>query len=193
VRDHAVSDLELADRDLPLVGGRLQQHHARGGAAATHVILRAANAAAAAGRHVAPHALAGQIALRGDRLDGDLVPVALQLFGDELGEAGMRPLPHFVARDADHAAVVGLDHHPRVDLGRGALGSRAHIERQVEAEGETATGGGGADDECAARKLRGLPAERLCHGRPPLAQSFVVPSAWPKVGFAAMCTAARMR
>ena len=43
----------------------------------------------------------------------DLVPVALELFGDELGEAGERALPHLGARDADHAGVVGLDRRPR--------------------------------------------------------------------------------
>ena len=43
----------------------------------------------------------------------DLLPVAFELLGDELGEAGERALPHLRARDADHAGVVGLDRRPR--------------------------------------------------------------------------------
>ena len=42
-----------------------------------------------------------------------LRPVALELLGDQLGEAGERALPHLGARDADHHRVVGLDRPPR--------------------------------------------------------------------------------
>ena len=43
-------------------------------------------------------------------------PVALELLGDELGEAGQRALAHLGAGDADHHLVVGMDHHPGVEL-----------------------------------------------------------------------------
>ena len=46
------------------------------------------------------------------KLDGDLVPVAFELLGHELREAGDRALPHFGAGDADDAGVVGLDRRP---------------------------------------------------------------------------------
>ena len=49
VHDDAVGDREFANRDLPLLGGHLQQHHARRGAAAAHVIVRGTDTAAAAG------------------------------------------------------------------------------------------------------------------------------------------------
>ncbi len=84
----------------------------------------------------------------------DLVPVAAQLFGDELGEAGAGALSHLGARDADDRGVVGLDHDPGIDLGAGAALRlrRGGAERQMEAEREAAARGGGADDEaCGGR------------------------------------------
>ena len=114
MRDDAVRHGHFADRHLPLVGRGLQQHHARGGAALAHVFLRDADAARAAGAHLAPGALAGEIARRRDALGRDFLPVAFELFGDELGEAGERALAHFRARNADDAAVVRLDRDPDV-------------------------------------------------------------------------------
>ena len=158
------------DRHLPLVGRRLQQHHARDRAATADIVLRAADAAAAAGRHVAPDAFAGEVAAGGDPIDRDLLPIAFELFGHELGEAGERALAHLRAGDPDHAGVVGLDHDPGIDLGAlGALrGGRLDAERHVETERQSAAGGGcGADDEVAARKLCGVAADGLCHGVTP--------------------------
>src|SRR5206468_12254979 len=86
-------------------------------AAAAHIVLRAADAAAAAGRHVTPDALAGEVLPGKDVLGRDLLPVALELLGDELREARERTLPHLRARDADHAGAVGPDDDPGVDLG----------------------------------------------------------------------------
>ena len=125
-----------------MVGGGLQQHHARGRAAAPDIILRLADALAAAGRHVAPRALGGEVAAGREALGRDLLPVALELLGDELREAGERALPHLRARDADHAGVVGPHHDPDVDLGAvaGALRLRVADERQVHAEREAAAG-----------------------------------------------------
>ena len=118
MRDDAVGYGEFADRDLPLVGRRLQQHHARRGAATADVVLRGADAAAAAGAHLAPGAFAGEIAGGRDAFGRHLAPVALELFGHELGKSGQRSLPHLRARDADHAGIVGLDRDPDVDFGR---------------------------------------------------------------------------
>src|SRR5262249_59650656 len=88
-----------------------------GGAAAANIVLRGADTAAAAGRHLAPDALAGEVSPRRDLFCLYLVPIALELFGDELGEARDRALSHLRARDADHAGVVGFDENPRIDLG----------------------------------------------------------------------------
>ena len=66
-----------------------------------------------------------QTRLRADVLAGgrkfgrDLRPVAFQLLGDELREAGQRALAHLRAGDADHHRVVRPDHDPGVDLRRG--------------------------------------------------------------------------
>ena len=169
--DDAVRDLELADRHLPLIGRRLEQHHARGRAAATDIVLRGADAATAARAHVAPGALARKIGAGGDLLGRHLLPVALELLGDELGEAGNRALAHLGTRNADHAGVVGLDGDPYVEFGAAIGGDalrhcRAEPGRQVEPERESPSGGGGADDEFAARKLRGFVADDLVHDGP---------------------------
>src|SRR6185503_7280280 len=151
---------------LPLIGCRLEQHHACGRAAATDIVLRGADAATAARAHVAPGALARKIGAGGDLLGRHLLPIALELLGDELGEAGNRALAHLGTRNADHAGVVGLDGDPYVELGAVRGGTalrhcRAEPRWQVEPERESPSGGGGTDDEFAARKLRGFVADDL--------------------------------
>src|SRR5262249_57778811 len=89
-----------ADRHLPLVGRGLQQHHTGSGATPTDIILRDADAAASAGRHLTPNAFAGEILPSHDLFRLHLVPIALELFGDELDEARNRALSHLRARDA---------------------------------------------------------------------------------------------
>ena len=118
VRDHAVGGGALRGRDLPFVGGRLDQHHARGGAALADELVRRADALAAGGEEVAPYALAGDVLTRRRKLVGDLRPVAFEFLGDQLGEAGERALAHLGAGDADDDGLVGPDHDPGVDFGR---------------------------------------------------------------------------
>ncbi len=93
----------------------------------------------------------------------DLFPVALQLFGDELGKSGAGALPHLRAGDADHAGVVRLDDDPGIDLdtGGGTLRLRGTAERQMEAERQAAARGSGADDEAAAGNLGGTEGRNL--------------------------------
>ena len=188
VGDDAVRDLQLADRHLPLVGRGLEQHDARGSTAAADVVLRRADTAAAAGPHLAPGALARKIGAGGDLLGRHLLPVALELLGDELGEAGDRALAHLRTRDADHAGIVGFDGDPYIDFGAVSGGAlrhcRAEAQRQVESQCESPACGGGADDEFAARKLRGFIADDLVHGGPPQVLD---------VSLAAMWTAVRTR
>ena len=152
VREHAVGRRHLGDRDLPFVGRGLLEHLARRGAALPHVQVRGADATAAAGREVAPYPLAGD-ALAGRRIfPGDFRPVGFELLGDQLGETGERALAHLGAGDADDDGVVRADHHPGIDFRRAVLREddlRA-AERNVEADGEPAAGGGCADDEGAA-------------------------------------------
>ena len=155
--DDAVGDGELADRDLPLVGRGLQQHHARRRAAAAHIVLRGADAAAAAGAHFAPHPLAGEVLPRRDAVGRDLLPVALELFGDELGEAGRGALAHLGAGDADHAGVVGLDDDPGIDLDALVLGGlrRAPKRRHRPACGSRARGRRRRRPWCRPRRCGG--------------------------------------
>src|SRR6185437_15939759 len=52
MRNHALVDTALRGGDLPLLGGRLEEHHARGGAALAHKIIRLTNAAASRSEEV---------------------------------------------------------------------------------------------------------------------------------------------
>src|SRR5215471_15693660 len=128
------------------------------------------HSSAAAGRHLAPDAFAGEVLPGRDLFRLYFVPIAFELFGDELDEARDRALSHLRTRDTDHAGVVGFDENPRIDLGAfiGALRNRrTEARRQIESECESTARGGGADNERAARKLRGFAADRGFHRRPP--------------------------
>ena len=169
VGDDAVGGGAFRGRHLPFVRGGLHQHHARGGAALADVVLAGADAAAAAGREIAPGALACDT-LSGGRIFGDdLRPVAFELFGDQLGEAGEGALTHF------HGGVIGADHHPDIDFGRaiGGADDCRSAEGNIEADGETGAGGSRADHEAAASELghdvlvHGIPLKRsLRRGSP---------------------------
>src|SRR5262249_32248695 len=112
---------------------------------------------AAGGEEVAPHPLARQV-LPGRRKFGrDLRPVALELLGDELGEAGHGALAHLGAGDADDDGVVRADHHPGGDLRR-AVGGTHYLrpDRDVEPEREAPAERGGAHHEGATIDLRNV-------------------------------------
>src|SRR5262249_23006014 len=82
------------------------------GPALANVLVRAANAARAAGRHVAPDAFAREVLAGRRHLRLDLVPIAFELLGHELSQAGERALPHLGACNANDDLVIGLDQHP---------------------------------------------------------------------------------
>ena len=112
----------------------------RGGAALAHVLLRLADAAAAAGGEVAPDAVARQVLARRGVLGADLGPVAVQLLGHQLRQPGQRALAHLGARDADD-----------------------HACRRAAPRTQALTSGGGG-----GRALRGgPPAQRRRGSRPP--------------------------
>ena len=155
VRDGAAGRAAFGGWHVPLLGCGRDQHLARDGAALADILLALADAAAAAGREILPDAVALQV-LAGRRiLPGDLVPVAVELLGHELAEAGERALAHFGAGDADHHLVVGMDDHPGVQFLDGLGMCHVLIEGQMEAERE-ATGNGGAADQEAATAERSL-------------------------------------
>jgi hypothetical protein len=95
----------------------LNEHLARRRAALPHILMRGADAAAAAGRHVAPRALAREVGAGRRELGLHLRPVALQLFRNKLREAGLGALAHLGAGDANDHGVIGPDHYPGIDLG----------------------------------------------------------------------------
>src|SRR2546427_5211209 len=174
VRDHTVGGAALGGRHVPRIGRGLDQHDPRRGAALADVLMRVADAAAAARGEVTPHALALH-ALAWRRVLGlHLRPVALELLGDHLGETGERALSHLGARDPDHHRVVRTDDDPRRDLGRAVLrADDARPERDLQAEREPGADGGAADDEGAAREPRSLDD----HGRPPMPSPL---RGWPR-------------
>ena len=137
---------------LPLVGRGLHQHHACSCPALAHVVLRFADASAATRAEAAPDPLARQVLAWRGVLGTDAGPVALQLFGHQLRQAGERTLSHLAARHPDDHAFVGLHHHPGADLGRAALCGR----RQRKTHDQ------GAGSHRAAQKI--TPAED-CAGR----------------------------
>ena len=149
VRDHAVGGPALRCRHTPLGSGGLHQHHARGGAALAHVVLRLADAAAATGGEVAPDAVARQVLPRCRVLGADTGPVAFQLLGHQLRQAGQRALPHLGAGDADDDLVVGLHHHPGVDLGGATLRRRPGREAEHQRPRRNSAG---AAQELTARE-----------------------------------------
>src|SRR5262249_19031980 len=125
----------------------------------------------AAGREIAPGALARNALAGGGEFGDDLGPVAFEFLGNKLGEAGERTLAHLGACDADHHGVVGPDHDPGVDFGRavGGADDRCSTEGNVEPEREPGADRGGADDEGAAVE----PGRNvLVHGLPP--QAFAI-------------------
>ena len=77
VGDHAGDDLAFGGRHAPVGGGGLHQHHPGCGAAFAHIVMRFADAAAAAGREIAPDALACQVLSRRGVFGRDFGPVAL--------------------------------------------------------------------------------------------------------------------
>ena len=166
VRHDAFGGAAILLVDAPFLGGRGDQHRAGGCAPAADVILRIADAAAAGGLVIAPDAVALQV-LAGRRIfRRHLRPVAFELLGHELGEAGEGALSHLDAGDADHHGVVRLDHDPGVDLGRRFRGGGgARSERDVEAEGKAAHGGRRAGEEAATgngvHRHRCLPVSRF--------------------------------
>src|SRR5436309_12691924 len=119
--------------------------------------MRVADATAATRGEIAPHAFARD-ALAGRRILGrHFRPVALELLGYHLREAGERSLSHLGPRDPDHDRVVRADDHPGGDLGRAVLRpDDARAERDLQAQGEPRADRGGADDEGAASDVWSL-------------------------------------
>src|SRR5207244_4424250 len=104
----------------------------------------------------------------------DLAPVAVELLGDELGEAGDRALAHLRADRADQSGVVRADRHPDGDLGRtvGRADDFGSKGRKAQPERESAAERGAADEEGTARSIHAFCT--LCRTLPEARPSIVV-------------------
>src|SRR5262249_40805722 len=100
VRDDAAGGAAFGWRHAPFFRGSLDPHLAGDRAALADVLMRIADGAAASGVEVAPDALARDVLSRRRIFGRDFRPVAFELLGHELREAGERALPHLGAGDA---------------------------------------------------------------------------------------------
>ena len=178
VLDHPLVHPQLSRADVPLCGGRLQQHDAGSGTTLSHIVLRTADATAAAGRHIAPDALAGQVLCRGHSLGDHLRPVALQFFGHQLRQTGVGSLPHLGPCHPHHAGVVWAHHHPGIDLLSASAGRSRTLGRcgQMKAQRQPASRCTSAHHEMAARQTFGH--HRRSHAFAPSTGPQTAPQAW---------------
>ena len=142
--DHAVRRRAFRRRHIPPLRRRRDQHGASRRAALAHIVHRAADAAAAAGGHVAPGALGGEIGIGRNILGAHMLPVGVEFIGDELREAGERALAHLRAGNAHDGGVVGADHHPDAKFLAAALrqcgaAGNAPAQREAAADGSDRT------------------------------------------------------
>ena len=119
--EHALADGDAVGRDLPLLRRGGDQHGASGGTDLAHFFVAAGNGIAAAG---ALHAKA-RVGIAGgvgrSRLDDDLGPVGVQLFGHQGGDTGEHALADFciAADDRDQAVIADAQEVARRELRAG--------------------------------------------------------------------------
>ncbi len=143
VGNHPLGNGALTGGHLPLPGGSFSQHHTGSGAALTQILMGATNRRRAGSELTPPDIVALAVPARLDQFEVHLVPVAFQILGHQLRQAGQRALAHFLTGDADQHRLIGLNHHPGVHLGR--LGLRqcglteGHGKTEYEGTGCSAT------------------------------------------------------
>ena len=145
--DHAVRGGTLVGRYTPGIRSGLNQHHSRGSTALAHILMRFTDAAAAAGRETAPHPFTSEAFTRGWIFGGDLGPIAFELFGNQLRQAGQGALPHLGTNHPNDHGVIRTDDDPGTDfrcrLGRSKLGR----DQQRDTQREATTNGSRAGDK----------------------------------------------
>src|SRR5262249_44702013 len=144
VDDAAILGPALLRRYLPLPGGSVDEHFARGGASLAHVILGIAHRAAAVGVHVAVDAVALEVDGGLDDLNLHFAPIAFELFREHHGNGGVTPLPHLRARVAQDDAVVRMNDDPRVDFGSVLRRMRSVGKGELKPKYEGTTSGSSA-------------------------------------------------
>ena len=93
-------------------------------------------------------------------------PVAVELVGDELREAGERALAHFRAGDAHDGGVIGADHHPDADRLTAAL-RQGGAGRNAPAEREAAAGSGDRAEKGTATECQSVAHDAAPYALPP--------------------------
>ena len=155
--DHAGLGRHLVDGDAPLLGRRLAEHLARGGAGLPQGLEMVADAAAPAVGLLAGDGVRveGRVGRRG--LDPDAVPVGVELVRDDHGHRGHRALAHLGDRVDDGHDAVAIDAEPLVGREDArALGVRQEAvqERQPEPDDEPGADGEPALEQRAAARTR---------------------------------------
>ena len=107
---HAARNGDLAWRNLPLLRRRRHEHRPRRGAGLAQLLIgicdsrRAAGALNLAEGEVVVERVVGRRAF-----DAHLRPIGVELFGDDGGQARIRPLPHLDVLGDDSDGVISAD------------------------------------------------------------------------------------
>ena len=134
--DKAFPRIALRDRNTPLISRGLDKHDTRSRAPFADIILRIADATRSGGLIIAPDAIAFQVFTGCWIIGRDLFPIALQLFGDELGQSGQGALPHLNTGHTYHNRIIRFDDDPGIEFWRLRLGCGAIEPRNIKAERE---------------------------------------------------------
>lgn len=144
--------------NVPLLRGGGDEHGAAGGGGVAEARPTGANGGAAAGT------LEAILRVEHGTRDFDMLPVGVELVGEDHREAGVRALAELRLRDPEGDAVIGRDLEPGIGLeGGGAfVGIRVG---QVEGDDQAGAGQGRGLEEFAAIEALGIGFHRT----PPLA------------------------
>ena len=153
MRKHTFASNDFVQRHVPARGGGEAQALSRARASLQHRLhdpwLRASARERRPDARLLDVNVFARVSSEGHRFDTDLVPITLQLFGDEhrclRGVAGAG----FGCGHPNGDGVIGSDDDPWIDLGRRGRGLRRRVRTRQDGEREAAGNGGGRDDELA--------------------------------------------
>jgi hypothetical protein len=129
--------------DLPALRGRLHQHDARRCARLAERNVHAANRGRGAGHLDADERIDVDLVVRRRMLDGDLVDVDLQLFGDQHRQRGVGALAHLDHGHHERHLARAIDAQERVRReGRISRERVADLAARGQADGENQSAGG---------------------------------------------------
>ena len=147
--------LAVFARGIPFLGGCTDQHLARLGTGLAHRVPSGANAGAAAGSLISEERAGAGL------LDGDLLPVGFELFGENHGQRSSHPLAHL--RAGDHYRDFAFRSDRQICVGR-----KCAFCLRLSARGQI-----NADDQSRSRRRGGFekpPPGKRRHFAPPAAR-----------------------